>query len=58
MCAVHAKRQTLMKADMLLARRIRGDANHDYVDRMEKQGHEQFLSLPYTNDKAAMQALK
>ena len=42
LCAVHAKRQTVMKADMILARRIRGDENHDHVDRMDKSGNEVF----------------
>lgn len=58
LCAVHAKRQTVTKADMLLARRIRGDENHDHVDRMEKTGDEVFYQLPYRNEKEGMQALK
>ena len=33
LCAIHAKRQTVMKKDMELARRIRGDRNFDFVDR-------------------------
>lgn len=33
LCAVHAKRQTILKKDMDLARRLRGDRNFDYVDR-------------------------
>lgn len=58
LCAVHAKRQTLTKADMLLARRIRGDDNSDYIDRMEKSGNEVFYQLPYRDEKAGMKALK
>ena len=58
LCAVHAKRQTVTKADMLLARRIRGDDNHDHVDRMEKTGDEVFYQLPYRNEKEGMQALR
>ena len=33
LCAVHAKRVTLMKKDLDLARRIRGDDLDDFVDR-------------------------
>jgi histone H3 len=33
LCAIHAKRQTILKKDMDLARRLRGDRNFDYVDR-------------------------
>ena len=58
LCAVHAKRQTVMKSDMILARRIRGDENHDHVDRMDKSGNEVFFSLPYTNVPAGMKALQ
>ena len=32
LCAIHAKRQTVMKKDMDLARRIRGDRNLDHRD--------------------------
>jgi len=35
-----------MKKDMELARRIRGDRNYDFVDRMPKTGDEHFMSLP------------
>ena len=38
LCAIHANRVTIMKKDMDLARRIRGDANHDYTDNMPKNG--------------------
>lgn len=58
LCAVHAKRQTVMKSDMMLARRIRGDDNNDFIDRMEKSGNEVFYQLPYNNEKAGMKALK
>ena len=53
MCAIHAKRQTVMKKDMELARRIRGDRNFDYVDRQPKTGEENFVSLPYETIKKA-----
>jgi len=32
LCAIHAKRVTILKQDMDLARRIRGDRNYDYRD--------------------------
>ena len=32
LCAIHAKRQTIMRKDMVLARRIRGDRNFDHID--------------------------
>ena len=47
LCAIHAKRQTVMKKDMELARRIRGDRNFDFVDRQPKDGSQHFVSLPY-----------
>lgn len=53
LCAIHAKRQTVMKKDMELARRIRGDRNFDFVDRQPKTGDEKFMSLPYDNVKKA-----
>ena len=60
LCAIHAKRQTVMKKDMELARRIRGDRMNDYRDQMPKTGEETFLSLPYANkrDGSSMAALK
>jgi histone H3 len=42
LCAIHAKRVTIMKKDMELARRIRGDDKMDFTDRMPKSGDEQF----------------
>tara|TARA_B100000768_G_C11178694_1_gene331987 strand:+ start:217 stop:729 length:513 start_codon:yes stop_codon:yes gene_type:complete len=56
-CALHAKRVTVMKSDMQLARRMRGDANHDYRDLVEKTGDEDFISLPYRNVPAGMKML-
>jgi histone H3 len=53
LCAIHAKRQTVMKKDMELARRIRGDRNFDFVDRQPKNGDEHFMSLPYDGVKKA-----
>lgn len=49
LCAIHAKRVTVQKKDMDLARRIRGDRNFDYTDMQPKSGDEVFLSLPYTD---------
>ena len=48
LCTLHANRKTIMKKDMELARRIRGDDKLDFRDRMQKQGDEEFHSLPYT----------
>ena len=60
LCAIHAKRMTVMKKDMDLARRIRGDRNFDYRDLQPKSGDEVFLSLPWSNsrDPAQMKMLK
>jgi hypothetical protein len=57
LCSLHAGRVTVMKKDMELARRIRGDLNQDFRDMAPKDGSEQFLSLPYTNMKEAMKTL-
>jgi len=46
LCAIHAKRVTVQKKDMDLARRIRGDRNLDYRDLQPKSGDEIFLQLP------------
>ena len=57
LCAIHAKRVTVQKKDMDLARRIRGDRNFDYRDMQPKSGDEVFLQLPYTrmnDDQKAM----
>ena len=37
-----------MAKDIQLARRIRGDRDRDFVDRMDKTGDEKFYSLPYS----------
>ena len=58
LCAIHAKRQTVLKADMLLAKRLRGDDNHDHIDRVEKTGDEIFYQRPYRNEKEGMDQLK
>merc|ERR1712166_530128 len=51
LCAIHAKRMTVQRKDMLLARRIRGDRHMDFTDHQPKSGDEIFLQLPYTNVK-------
>ena len=58
LCAIHANRVTVMKKDMDLARRIRGDQNHDFRDMMPKTGDEAFYALPYTNTKDGMKTLQ
>jgi len=47
-----------MKKDLDIARRIRGDANNDHRDLMEKTGKENFVSLPYRNVPQGMADLK
>ena len=49
LCAIHAKRMTVMKKDMDLARRIRGDRMSDFRDLQPKTGDEVFLMLPNVN---------
>ena len=46
LCAIHASRVTLMKKDMDLARRIRGESFKDFRDLQPKTGNETFISLP------------
>ena len=46
LCAIHASRVTLMKKDMDLARRIRGESFKDFRDLQPKTGNETFFSLP------------
>ena len=59
LCAIHAKRVTIMKKDILLAKRLRGDRNFDFVDRNKYNDEDPpFYSLPYTNQKAQMDNLK
>ena len=58
LCAIHANRVTIMKKDMDLARRIRGDARHDFNDNIPKTGNEDFISLPYTNVPEGMKQLR
>ena len=58
LCAIHAKRVTVMKKDLELARRIRGDDHHDFTDHMPKLGNEEFIQLPYYNEKEGMKLLK
>lgn len=49
LCAIHANRVTVMKKDLDLARRIRGERFLDFRDTQPKTGHETFYSVPYTN---------
>ena len=58
LCAIHAKRVTLMKKDMELARRIRGDVNRDFRDLNFKDGEEVFYELPYRNRQEGMKVLQ
>jgi histone H3 len=58
LCAIHANRVTVMKKDMELARRIRGERFHDHRDLQPKTGDEVFYQLPYYNEKEQMAHLK
>ena len=60
LCAIHAKRMTVMKKDMDLARRIRGDRMNDFRDMQPKTGDEVFLMRPNgtRKDNDAMQMLR
>jgi histone H3 len=58
-CAIHAKRKTVMKKDLDLARRIRGEKNYDHRDEMKKTSPDDvFYQLPYRNEKEGMEQLK
>ena len=58
LCAIHASRVTVMKKDLDLARRIRGERFHDHRDLQPKTGKEVFYMLPYENDKDRLDTLK
>ena len=58
LCAIHANRVTVMKKDLELARRIRGERFLDHRDMQPKSGHEVFYELPYDNDKERLAQLK
>jgi len=58
LCAIHAQRVTVMKKDMDLARRIRGERFQDFRDTQPKTGKEVFYMLPYAGDKAQMDQLR
>lgn len=58
LCAIHATRVTVMKKDLDLARRIRGERFHDHRDLQPKTGKEVFYQLPYSNDKEELKNLR
>ena len=58
LCAIHANRVTVMKKDMELARRIRGERFKDHRDMQPKNGDEVFYQLPYYNEKEQMVHLR
>ena len=58
LCAIHASRVTVMKKDLDLARRIRGERFQDHRDLQPKTGQEVFYQLPYRNEKDEMKQLK
>ena len=60
LCSIHAKRMTLMKQDMELAKRIRGESHYDFrvQGELSKQDQAEFISLPYYNVKEGTAQLK
>lgn len=58
LCAIHATRVTVMKKDLDLARRIRGERFHDHRDMQPKTGNEVFYSMPYSNEKETLNNLR
>ena len=58
LCAIHANRVTVMKKDLELARRIRGERFIDHRDLQPKTGKEVFYQLPYRNDKEELKNLQ
>ena len=59
LCAIHANRVTVMKKDMILARRIRGERNLDRRDfNLKTDQEEVFYHLPYFNAKEGEEALR
>ena len=58
LCAIHANRVTVMRKDLDLARRIRGERFHDHRDHQPKTGDEVFYQLPYFNEKEQMKNLQ
>ena len=58
LCAIHANRVTILKKDLDLARRIRGERFHDHRDLQPKTGNEVFYQLPYHNEKDELKQLK
>ena len=57
LCAIHANRVTVMKKDLDLARRIRGERFQDHRDLQPKTGKEVFYQLPYYHEKDGMKNL-
>ena len=57
LCAVHANRVTIMKKDIDLARRIRGERFHDHTVHHVTDPNEVFYQLPYVNEKEQMKHL-
>ena len=59
LCAIHANRVTVMKKDLQLARRIRGERNLDRRDfNLKADTDEVFYHLPYFNATEGFKALQ
>ena len=59
LCAIHASRVTVMKKDLDLARRIRGERCNDHVaTHFTRDNNQTFYQLPYYNEAEEMKNLK
>ena len=59
MCALHANRVTIMRKDMDLARRIRGDIRQDHrVEDPAKLDRNAYVQLPYSSSASEMAKLR
>ena len=58
LCALHANRVTVMRKDMDLARRIRGDAQHDHRVEDPAKAKEHHVQLPYSGSATEMAKLR
>jgi hypothetical protein len=59
LCAIHGNRVTVMKKDLILARRIRGERalDHRVGERRYENDHPTY-QLPYQNYRQGMEELK
>ena len=58
LCSIHANRVTVLKKDMDLARRIRGDLQNNFDFNTDVISNEKLLSLPYLKIKDSLNILQ